>query len=678
MCRRAVCMLIVGALVAAGAGLFLSATAEGASWPQWKGPNRNGTTSEPAGTWPPTKEWEVSLGYSDSSPIIVNGKVYVLELDGSSTRVKCLNADTGAQIWTGTTPGGRRGRYYSSADSTQYYGPLSTPACDGTYLFTLSVDGDLQCWDANSSTKNWGFNLYDKYNMGQRANVGGGMRDFGYMSGPLLSGSNVIVGVGGNSGCVMSFSKSSGSKTGGWGSGQWGSTSGPASADGKVYLNLSYLVINGTSIGWETDFACNIATPGVSNSYVVATSSYNPTNFTKCYDKSGNQRWSTTTREKVHSPVIHESAGNVYLAGTGKCLNLSNGSTKWSFGGCSSVVVTGDNKLIVMDITLRLYDSSGTQLSSVGTGIGRGYPSGAFGEGKIIWKNRTKVACFSVGGAAPSPTNPPTGVSASDGTYTDKVRVTWNSSSGATAYEVWRNTTNSSGSATRIADSLTVTTHDDTSVTPEMTYYYWVKAKNAVGTSGFSASDSGYAHVVPETITVTAPSGGSFRGKQDVTITWMSNFSGNVKIEFSQNGGSSWTVVAGSTGNDGTYELPLANTTSSNCVFRVSDASDGDPWDVSGTFSVTRIADADGDRMDDDWEVSRLGGTGVSNGGSTDTDGDGVPDLEEFWNGTDPAGGGGGRFSSTGCAAGASGAAAPVLAALAFLASRIGRRRATG
>jgi len=90
------------------------------------------------------------------------------------------------------------------------------------------------------------------------------------------------------------------------------------------------------------------------------------------------------------------------------------------------------------------------------------------------------------------PPDPPSGVAASDGTYSDKVRITWNAATGATAYEVWRHTSNVAASATRIAASVTATTCDDTTAAFGTTYYYWVKAKNTAGTSGVSASDSGY------------------------------------------------------------------------------------------------------------------------------------------------------------------------------------------
>jgi hypothetical protein len=97
----------------------------------------------------------------------------------------------------------------------------------------------------------------------------------------------------------------------------------------------------------------------------------------------------------------------------------------------------------------------------------------------------------------------PTGVSATDGTYTNRVRITWNVPSGATKYEVWRNTSSSTGTATRIAYSLTSTSYNDYSATPGTTYYYRVKASNVCGnTSGFSSYNTGYRALTGTCLTV--------------------------------------------------------------------------------------------------------------------------------------------------------------------------------
>jgi len=85
---------------------------------------------------------------------------------------------------------------------------------------------------------------------------------------------------------------------------------------------------------------------------------------------------------------------------------------------------------------------------------------------------------------------PPTNVQASDGIYTDKVQVTWTASAMATSYTVYRG----KHPYTYYAASLGKTpgtVFDDTSTTPGMKYYYWVKASNTFGTSNFSAYDAG-------------------------------------------------------------------------------------------------------------------------------------------------------------------------------------------
>lgn len=46
----------------------------------------------------------------------------------------------------------------------------------------------------------------------------------------------------------------------------------------------------------------------------------------------------------------------------------------------------------------------------------------------------------------------PRGVAATEGTYTNKIRVTWSGVSGATGYEIWRSRTNDANTAVMIAD----------------------------------------------------------------------------------------------------------------------------------------------------------------------------------------------------------------------------------
>ncbi len=83
---------------------------------------------------------------------------------------------------------------------------------------------------------------------------------------------------------------------------------------------------------------------------------------------------------------------------------------------------------------------------------------------------------FDSGYRAASVLTPPTGVDASDGTYNDKVRISWNTSAGANHYEVYRNTTNSTDSANQLINDQLESPYDDSTAIVDAEYYYWVIA----------------------------------------------------------------------------------------------------------------------------------------------------------------------------------------------------------
>jgi subtilisin family serine protease len=89
-------------------------------------------------------------------------------------------------------------------------------------------------------------------------------------------------------------------------------------------------------------------------------------------------------------------------------------------------------------------------------------------------------------------------------------------------------------------------------------------------------------------ITVTSPNGGeNWQAGSSHNITWTSTGTvGNVKIQYSTNNGSSWTDVAASTANDGSYNWTVPEVPSTNCLVRISEV-DGEPVDVSNAvFSI--------------------------------------------------------------------------------------------
>lgn len=87
----------------------------------------------------------------------------------------------------------------------------------------------------------------------------------------------------------------------------------------------------------------------------------------------------------------------------------------------------------------------------------------------------------------------PTGVNASDGTYPDRVRITWTSSA---AYKrVFRGTSSNISSMTNISGWITSNSYNDFTALPGVIYYYRIQAANSnsgSGASGYSTYNTGF------------------------------------------------------------------------------------------------------------------------------------------------------------------------------------------
>jgi len=95
-----------------------------------------------------------------------------------------------------------------------------------------------------------------------------------------------------------------------------------------------------------------------------------------------------------------------------------------------------------------------------------------------------------------------------------------------------------------------------------------------------------------ESINVTSPNGGENWEVGTIhDITWTSSgTSGNVDIDYSTDGSSSWTAIVTNETDDGSYPWTIPGTPSSNCLVRITD-SDSDPSDQSdAVFTISQPA----------------------------------------------------------------------------------------
>ncbi|MFT5465186.1 MAG: outer membrane protein assembly factor BamB [Verrucomicrobiales bacterium] len=359
-----------------------------ADWAHWRGPARNDLSTETSG-WddgvriPDRELWKASFGTGASAPLIVNGVLYTLGWRDNADTLYAVDAADGTALWTQSYPAPKYGRH-AKGDQNFFQGTTATPEFDPEtgYLYSLSCDGELRCWDTRRQrSKVWGMNLYDTYKVPMRPQVTerkGSHRDYGYTSAPLVSGQQLLVEVGSpDQGNVIAFDKKSGKEI--WKSenrdhaGHSGGLA-PIEIEGKpciaviTALNLLVMRIDSGSEGrtvgefeWTTDFINNIPTPAVSGNRVLVSSRYNKNAMALVeFSLGGAPRevWKIGDASGVCSLVIFE--GHVYWSGKGlHCIELATGKKKWEgskFGDAGSCIVTADGRLLVWsdsgDLTL--------------------------------------------------------------------------------------------------------------------------------------------------------------------------------------------------------------------------------------------------------------------------------------------------------------------------------------
>src|SRR5207249_3743458 len=96
------------------------------------------------GPWPGPQQWSAAVGTGGTSPVVVEGRLYVLGWQADREHVRCLDAATGKEVWTTSYSAPEYGRFHVG-DENSYSGPCATPEYDPAtgFLYTLGIDGDL-------------------------------------------------------------------------------------------------------------------------------------------------------------------------------------------------------------------------------------------------------------------------------------------------------------------------------------------------------------------------------------------------------------------------------------------------------------------------------------------------------------------------------------------------------
>jgi hypothetical protein len=205
----------------------------------------------------------------------------------------------------------------------------------------------------------------------------------------------------------------------------------------------------------------------------------------------------------------------------------------------------------------------------------------------------------------------PDGISASDGTYPYRIRVSWNASQNASSYEVWRGQGTGIGQgvlteAMRINDTINPY-YDDHHTINASAYYYKVKAKNSLGSSDYSSTDYGWRYIAPATTTRTV--GYDYDGDRLADVPMYVSTSGV------------WNILCSTIGQ---YDMLYGNTNSVGVAGDYDGDKIADPmvyWPNNGTWIVMLSSIGYSPLI-----AGSFGGGGAS-ASPADYDGDGVTDL---------------------------------------------------
>jgi len=323
-------------------------------WPQWRGPNRDGISTEKGwlSIWPeegPEVLWKISVGTGYSAVSVSGGRVYTMGNSEKTDTVYCLDANTGDEIWKYSYPCEAKGGGHPGAGST--------PTVDGKTVYTLSRDGDLFCLDADSGKVIWSKALQKDFNLK--------VPSWGFTCSPLVLDNLLILNVG----PTLAMNKATGELV-------RQSTDYGASYSSPIAFNLGSLrclavfpglglvvlnAENGQELGqlpWKPNPSGNIPTPIASGDKVFISSGHN----TGCaLIQVSKDKLSVIWQNKNMSNHLSSCVlwkGHLYgIDGTAHvekvlslvCLDFETGTVKWKHQGSRMVsLMLADGKLIIM------------------------------------------------------------------------------------------------------------------------------------------------------------------------------------------------------------------------------------------------------------------------------------------------------------------------------------------
>lgn len=148
------------------------------NWPQWRGSNGKGISSETnfKTSWSKADyAWRAPMpGQGGATPAIWGDKIFVTSADGDDLVLICLDSKSGNKLWNQTVASGNQNARAGEGNSAS-----PSPSTDGKHVWVFFSTGALACYSVEGE-KVWGFDVGERF----------GKLDiqFGMTSTPVLDG----------------------------------------------------------------------------------------------------------------------------------------------------------------------------------------------------------------------------------------------------------------------------------------------------------------------------------------------------------------------------------------------------------------------------------------------------------------------------------------------------------
>ena len=382
-----------------------SATLVAQDWPQFLGPQRDGTYTGPplADRWSgdgPTRVWERQVGAGFAGPVVVGDRVILFHRLGRLEVVDALAVETGDRLW----------RYdYATTYRDDFgfdEGPRSVPVVVDGRVHTFGAQGQLHAVDLDTGEGVWSQDTHARYEVPKGF--------FGAAGSPLVEDGRVIANVGGRRGGIVAFAADTGEEL-------WTATTDEASYSSPVgatfggqrhvlFFTRTGLVGLDPESGavrfqkrWRSRLGAsvNAATPLVVDDLVFISSSYGTgaalvrVDGTRLVDEwvgddSMTNHYATAV---VHDGVLYGYHGRQEYSPSLRAVDLRTGEVFWSEDrfGAGTVTLAGD-RLAILRESGELVLAEGTPDSflpvaraQILSGVVRAYP--ALADGRLYARN---------------------------------------------------------------------------------------------------------------------------------------------------------------------------------------------------------------------------------------------------------------------------------------------------